>query len=99
MKATFERLEAEHEALIAALDRNDAAGIERAARELHASLERLRGFRSWNAEPEFKLAAERIGRLADTATMRINVLNDHARRSAAALAELRGQAIPATYTR
>jgi hypothetical protein len=99
MKATLTRLEAQHEALIAALDRNDVAAIEQASCDLDQSLATLRGFDSWTAEPELKLAAERIGRLAEAAMMRINVLNDHARRRTAALAAMRGQAVAATYTR
>ncbi|HEY0115044.1 MAG TPA: hypothetical protein VGB54_04925, partial [Allosphingosinicella sp.] len=86
MKATLERLEAHHEALIAALDRNEVAAIEAASRELDETLGQLRGVDTWVAEPELKLAAERIGRLAQAAMMRVNVLNDHARRRAQALA-------------
>ncbi len=99
MKATLGRLEALHEALIAALDGNDLAGIERASRELEASLAQLQGFDSWLADPELKHAAERVGRLADAAMMRVNVLNDHARRRAQALAAVRGQPAPLTYGR
>lgn len=99
MKATLERLEHQHEALIAALDDNDVTAIERASRDLDTSLAKLRGFDTWQAEPELKLAAERIGRLAEAAAMRVNVLNDHAKRRAAALASLRGRETPVTYTR
>lgn len=99
MKATLARLETQHEALIAALDANDVAAIERAGLDLAESLARLKGFDSWVAEPELKHAAERIGRLAEAAMMRVNVLNDHAKRRADALAAVRGQAMPATYTR
>ncbi len=99
MKATLGRLEALHEALITALDRNDLGGIERASRELEATLAQLRGFDSWLADPELKLAAERVARLADAASMRVNVLNDHAKRRAETLAATRGQAAPLTYGR
>ena len=99
MKATLARLEMLHEALIDALDANDLTGIEQASRELEATLAQLQGFDSWLADPELKHAAERIGRLADAAMMRVNVLNDHAKRRAAALAAVRGQPMQATYTR
>ena len=99
MKATLGRLEALHEALIAALDANDLGSIERASRELEASLAQLQGFDSWLADPELKHAAERVGRLADAAMMRVNVLNDHAKRRAEAMAAVRGQPMQATYTR
>jgi hypothetical protein len=99
MKATLGHLEDMHEALITALDRNDLGGIERASRELEATLGQLKGFNSWLAEPELKHAAERVGRLADAAMMRVNVLNDHAKRRAEALAAVRGQPMQATYTR
>lgn len=99
MKATLGRIEALHEALIAALDRNDFARIEAASRDLEETLAQLRGFDSWLADPELKLAAERVSRLADAAAMRVNVLNDHARRRSEALAATRGQAAPVTYGR
>jgi hypothetical protein len=99
MKATLGRLEALHEALIAALDSNDLDGIGRAGRELDEALAELKGFENWLAEPELKLAAERVGRLADAAMMRVNILSDHARRRSEALAAARGQAAPLTYAR
>ncbi|HEX8366479.1 MAG TPA: hypothetical protein VF603_14455 [Allosphingosinicella sp.] len=99
MKASLGRIEGLHEALIAALDRNDLAGIETVSQELAEALAQLRGFDSWLADPELKLAAERVSRLADAATMRVNVLNDHARRRSEALAATRGQAAPVTYGR
>jgi len=99
MKPTLERIETQHEALIAALDVNDLDAIERASRELEESLARLRGFDAWVLDPETKLAAERIGRLAQAAMMRVNVLHDQARRRAAALASLRGQPAANTYSR
>jgi hypothetical protein len=99
MKLTLARLETQHEALIAALDAHDAAAIERASRDLEESLAKLRSFDTWVLEPEMKQAAERIGRLAEAAMMRVNVLNDHAKRRAEALAALRGQPVAATYTR
>lgn len=99
MKATLGRLEALHEALITSLDRNDLRGIERASSELEATLAQLKGFDAWLADPELKLAAERVARLADAAAMRVNVLNDHARRRADALAAVRGQPAPLTYGR
>ncbi len=99
MKATLGSLEELHEALIAALDTNDLAGIELASRQLEGNLVQLRGFDSWLADPELKLAAERVARLADAAMMRVNVLNDQARRRSLALAAARGQAAPLTYGR
>ena len=99
MKATLAALETQHEALIAALDANDLAAIERAGVDLGDSLAKLKGFDSWSSEPELKLAAERIGRLAEAAMMRVNVLNDQARRRSEALASLRGHQAPLTYSR
>lgn len=99
MKATLGRLEELHEALITALDRNDLGGIERSSRELEATLAQLQGFENWLADPELKHAAERVGRLADAAMMRVNVLNDHAKRRAQALAATRGQPANLTYGR
>lgn len=99
MKATLARLEEEHEALLAALDGNDVAAIEQAGTALANSLQTLKGFDNWVDEPELKLAAERIGRLAEAAMMRVNVLGDRARRRAEALAAMRGQPVPAVYTR
>lgn len=97
MKASLRRLETLHEALIDALDGNDLAGIELASRELEATLAQLRGFDAWLVDPELKHAAERVGRLADAAMMRVNVLHDLSKRRAAALAVVRGQAVPLTY--
>lgn len=99
MKADLDILETQHEALIAALDANDVRAIERASVDLAHSLALLKGSESWTVEPELKLTAERIGRLAEAAMMRVNVLNDHARRRSEALAAMRGQPVPATYTR
>lgn len=99
MKATLERLEGLHEALISALDANDVGAIEDASRQLDTDLKALRGIDNWAKQPELKLAAERIGRLAQAALMRVHVLHDHARRRAENLAALRGQPVAATYTR
>jgi hypothetical protein len=99
MKAELAELEAQHEALLAALDGNDVAAIERASTALAGSLQALKGFDSWVADPDLKLAAERIGRLAEAAMMRVNVLGDRARRRADSLAAMRGQPIAATYGR
>ena len=99
MKAELAELEAQHEALLQALDGNDVAAIERTSTELAGSLQALKGFHSWVADPELKLAAERIGRLAEAAMMRVNVLGDRARRRAESLAAMRGQPMPAVYTR
>ena len=99
MNTSLARLEAHHEALIDALDGNDVAAIESAGRELENTLGQLRGFDRWVAEPELKLVAERIGRLAQAAMMRVNVLHDQAARRAEAVAAMRGQAAPALYTR
>lgn len=99
MKESLERLEALHESLIAALDSNDLGAIEAAGRDLEDVLARLKGVDRWMAEPELKLAAERVGRLAEAAMMRVNVLSDHAKRRADTLAALRGQPTPALYGR
>lgn len=99
MKATLARIEAQHDALIAALDANDLHAIENASADLAGSLAGLEGFDSWQADPELKLAAERIGRLAEAAMMRVNILNDHARRRSESLAAMRGQAMPGVYSR
>ena len=99
MIASLARLEAHHEALITALDSNELSAIQSASQNLHAELGQLRGVDSWAAEPELKLTAERIGRLAEAAMRRVNVLQDHAKRRSAALAALRGHAAPALYTR
>ncbi len=99
MKPDLARLEAQHEALIAALDCNDLAAIGAASRDLEEGLSGLRRFDAWQIDPELKLAAERISRLADAAARRINVLHDHARQRSAALASLRGHEPAAVYTR
>jgi hypothetical protein len=99
MKATLARLEAQHEALIAALDANDINAMESVSRSLGDDLQALRGSASWFAEPELKQAAERIGRLAEAALQRVNVLQDCAARRGEALAAVRGQARPTLYTR
>ena len=99
MKATLERLEAQHDALIAALDSNDVNLIEVASRALGETIGQLKSFDNWSADPELKLAAERIGRLGEAAMMRVNVLQDHAKRRAEGIAALRGQPAPAVYTR
>jgi hypothetical protein len=99
MKATLAKLETLHEGLITALDANDPAAIGDASRALDESLAELRGFDTWLAEPELKLAAERIARLAEAAAMRVNLLNDQARRRSQALASLRGETVTATYSR
>ena len=99
MKAELAQLEAQHEALLQALDGNDVVAIEQASSALAVSLQAFEGFDSWVADPELKRAAERIGRLAEAAMMRVNVLGDRARRRAESLAAMRGQPMPAVYTR
>lgn len=93
------RLEAQHEALIAALDANDISAMAAASGALEADLEKFRGFDSWFAAPEVKLAAERIGRLADAAMRRVHVLQDRAAKRSDALAAARGQGQVAVYSR
>lgn len=93
------QLEARHEALIEALDRNDLAAIASATQALDAALASIRAYGSWAVHPELKLAADRIGRLADAATMRVNVLADQARRRADSLALMRGAGGALVYKR
>lgn len=97
--AALARLEAHHEALIVALDRNDPAAIADASAQLGAELALVRAVDAWTQSPELKLAAERVAGLADAAAMRVNVLTDQARRRAQALATARGQSGALTYTR
>jgi hypothetical protein len=99
MKATLERLETHHDALIAALDSNDVGAIEAASVALGETIGQLKSIDNWTAEPELKLAAERIGKLAEAAMMRVHVLQDRARRRAEGIAALRGQPAPALYSR
>jgi hypothetical protein len=98
MKAALERLESLHEALISALDANDVAGIEGASRDLQDGFTQLRSS-DFTAEPELKIAAERVARLAQAALMRVNVLSDQAKRRTQALAAARGQEKPLLYGR
>lgn len=99
MLVALHQLEARHEALIEALDRNDPAAIASATQALGDALASIRAYGSWTAHPELKRAADRIGRLADAATMRVNVLADQARRRADALALMRGAGEALTYRR
>ena len=98
MKVALARIEAQHEALLAALDGNDIAAIERGSAELGESLASLKHFNT-SPGPELKPAVVRIRRLAEAGTMRVNLLADHSRRRAEALAAMRGQGVSATYTR
>jgi hypothetical protein len=95
----LDQLEARHEALIDALDRNDLVAITEATQALGAALDSVKSHGSWTASPELKRAADRIGDLADAAAMRLNVLADQARRRAEALALARGKGDALTYTR
>jgi hypothetical protein len=99
MKQALEQIEALHEALITALDANDLGGIERSSRGLDEALAAVKGRDVWLTDPELKLAAERVGRLAQAAMMRVNILNDQARRRSEALAAILGHPAPATYSR
>jgi hypothetical protein len=99
MKQALEQIEALHGALITALDANDLGGIERSSRGLDEALAAAKGRDVWPADPELKLAAERVGRLAQAAMMRVNILNDQARRRSEALAAVLGRPAPVTYSR
>lgn len=99
MKAALARIEAQHEALLAALDGSDLAAIERASDDLATGLQAVEGVNALTAEPGLTVAAQRIRRLAEAGTMRVNVLADHTRRRAEALAMMRGRAMSATYSR
>lgn len=93
------QLEARHEALIDALDGNDLAAISTATLELDEALASVRCYGSWTANPELKLTADRIGRLADAAMMRVNVLADQVRRRSDAVAVARGRGEALVYKR
>lgn len=99
MLLALHELEGHHEALIDALDRNDIGAIHDATLALEAALSSLRSHGSWAVNPELKRTADRIGRLGDAATMRVNVLADQARRRADALALTRGEGQALTYSR
>lgn len=94
--AALERLEARYAAMIAALDRNDIDEIAAAGAALDSARHELG---EQPSSPEAKSCAERIARLAETASIRINILADQARRRAAALALARGEGAALTYSR
>ena len=99
MNEELARLAQGHEALIGALDANDADAIQAASQELGQALDAVRSFHGWERVPEARSMLERIGGLAETARMRVNLLSDVARRRGEALGVARGIAPAGVYGR
>ena len=93
------RLEGAHEALIAALDRNDIVIIERRLEELKAALTDVRAAGAWRDAPEHKARAERIVRLGQAIRIRVNFLTDQTRHRLQLLAAARGDRGGSVYGR
>jgi hypothetical protein len=88
---SLEALVREQKALIAALDQDDVAAIERHTVSVEDALVRIRatGVRAGNAQA--KLLAEEARTLADAARVRLNVLTDMTSRRLTRLAAATGK--------
>lgn len=99
MTQVVEQLVAREQALIAALDEQDLAKIERATSGIREAVTRLTATGGWRAEPELKERLVHALKLAQAASGRLNYLADRNRRQLDRLATLTGAPLPAAYGR
>ena len=99
MMRPLSRLEACHVALIAALDRDDVAGIQLAISEFGGALDAVRSAGAWRDRPEVLDLVQRICNLSEAARIRVNFLTDLNQRRIEALAAARGRPVPMPYGR
>jgi hypothetical protein len=92
--AVVEELIAREDALIAALDGQDVAGIEDATRAMRDAIAGLAANGAWNTDPELGARLVQALRLAEAAAGRINYLADRNRRQLDRLAILGGDPLP-----
>lgn len=95
--AFLERLRGDHATLIAALDRDDAQGIESAAQALHDTVHEARAKGAWSDEPGAGPLAREICRMSEAARIRVNLLTDLNERRLRALAGLQGRTAALHY--
>ena len=93
----LDRLASSHEALIAALDANDLAGIEAATAALSEAVEAARGIDMSGQNGALKERLSSLAVLAQAAQIRVNFLTDHVRRRVDTLAALAGRPQAMTY--
>lgn len=93
------RLEAAHQALIAALDANDVEAIERGIEALRTSILAVRAQGGWRELAGVRERALRIAQLAEAARVRVNFLTDLTSQRLQMLAAARGEASAAAYRR
>jgi len=79
-EAAIEGLIAAQEALVGALDRDDAPAIERALGDFRAALAPVRALRGEKPPPELRDRFARALMLVDAARVRVNFLADRTRR-------------------
>jgi hypothetical protein len=97
--AALGRLEAAHEQLISALDREDVATLERRVEELRTAIHEVRAQGGWHDEDGVCDRAERITRLADAARVRVNFLTDLTRQRLQRIGAARGESQAGVYRR
>jgi uncharacterized membrane protein len=97
--AALGRLEAAHEQLISALDREDVAALERRVEELRTAIDDVRAQGGWRDEGDVRDRAERIARLADAARVRVNFLTDLTRQRLQRIGSVRGDSPVGVYRR
>ena len=93
------RLEAAHEALIAALDGNDVGALEQSVERLHTAILAVRAQGGWRELQGIKERVLRIVQLAEAARVRVNFLTDLTNERLQMLAAARGEASAAPYRR
>lgn len=92
MKAlSLDALIAAERALIAALDADDVAAIERTTTDYANALRHVRGGGAWAAAPELRARVVEALRLADAARARVNLLVDRTRQRLALLSRAAGR--------
>ena len=98
-EALLDRLQADHAALIAALDADDIERIEGATEALTASVEQLRAQAAWQTTPEIEAQARQIWSMSEAARVRVNLLTDLNQQRIEVLASLKGRTGSGNYGR
>lgn len=93
------RLEAAHEALIAALDGGAIDDIELRLDALREAVEAVRAAGAWHDSRRMKERAQRIVQLGEAARIRVNFLTDMTRQRLQMLAAARGDTAGIVYLR
>ena len=95
----LERLESSQSILIAALDADDIAAIERGVDALRDAAGAVRAVARWDDHPELRQVAFRVLALTDAARVRVNFLTDDIARRIENLAAARGAVPDLVYRR